>query len=89
MVPWGAKACAFKVDYYNGCVEFYLRELFDTCAVVSKRLLQLSQHQLIDACVLAGCDYVKNIKGDSFKTAVKHIRQHGAKYCDRAYCSCT
>ena len=77
-VPWNVKACCFKVDYGSGIVHLFLREVFDVSAVVSRRLLQVSHRQLIDICVLAGCDYVKNIKGMAFVKAVNCIRQHGS-----------
>ena len=78
VVPWGVKACVMKADYYTGVVEFFRRDVFDTCAVVSDRFLQVTHHQLIDICVLAGCDYVKNLRNVSFVTATKLIRRHGA-----------
>ena len=81
IVPWGVQACVLKVDYYNGIVEFFRRDVFDVSAVVSGTLLQVTQHQLIDTCVLAGCDYVKNLRGVSFVTAAKMIRRHGRLQC--------
>lgn len=38
----------------------------------------VSQHQFIDICILAGCDYCHDkIKGIACKTAIKAIRKHG------------
>ena len=62
VVPWGASLCCMKVDYTSGIVDLFNRDVFDVAAVVSKRELILTQHQLIDVCVLAGCDYVRNLR---------------------------
>ena len=58
-------------------VHLYIREVFDVCAVVSRKMLCVTQEQLIDCCVLAGCDYVKSLKDISFIKVVGLIRQHG------------
>ena len=77
MVPWKATACLFKVDYLSGKVALYRRDVFDVTATVSNRLLTITQHQLIDICVLAGCDYVKSLTNIAFKKAANLVRQHG------------
>ena len=77
MVPWNTKMCCFKVDYNSGLVHLYMREVFDVSAVVSRKILQLTQEQLIDCCVMAGCDYVKSLKDVGFITAAGLIRVHG------------
>ena len=77
MVPWGAVACLFKVDYRTGVVELFRREVFDAKAIVSKQPLVVTQKQLIDICVLAGCDYVSSLPNVGFTTAVNNIRQYG------------
>ena len=77
MVAWGVMACIFKVDYRTGMVELFKREIFEKEAIVSRRALEFTPAQLIDACVLAGCDYVKNLRGVGWVTAVNLIRQYG------------
>ena len=76
-LPWNLKKNIFKIDYHTGIVHLFIRDVFDVSAVVSTKLLHSSHFQLIDCCVLAGCDYVKNIKGEGFKKAVKNIRRYG------------
>ena len=81
VVPWGATFCCFKVDYISGMVELFIRDVFDITAVVSKRELIVTQHQLIDICVLAGCDYVQNLRNEGFKKACNNIRKYGESVC--------
>ena len=80
VVAWGATACCFKVNYFSGEIHLFNRDVFNVSAVVSRRLLVVTHQQLIDICVLAGCDYCKNLKGEGFVRAVNNIRQYGTCY---------
>lgn len=77
VVPWGAKLCCFKVNYDLGTVDLFIRDVFDVTAMVSKHPLFLSQNQLIDVCVLAGCDYVSNLRNEGFVKACNNVRRYG------------
>ena len=77
-LPWNVQKCLFKVDYYTGFVHLFMRQVFDVSAVVSRQLLQVSHHQLIDICVMAGCDYVKSLKNEGFIKSANNIRKYGS-----------
>ena len=39
-------------------------------------LLELTQRQFVDLCILCGCDYASSIKGIGPKSALKLIKEH-------------
>ncbi|KAJ7540344.1 hypothetical protein O6H91_10G009400 [Diphasiastrum complanatum] len=40
--------------------------------------LKLSLNQFVDLCILAGCDYIENIKGIGPQTALKLVQKYGS-----------
>ena len=100
-VPWGATKVLLKVDYTNGCVDLFDRDTFKAKAKVGRRdFSDVSDEQLIDMCVLAGCDYCPSLHKVGFATAFNavikygrgprvlyHWKKNGFRECDEAYCA--
>ena len=98
-IPWGADRVLLKVDYITGTVDLFDREVFKMTATVGKHnLLHVTDDQLIDICVLAGCDYYPSLRGIGFAKAFNVVieksrgtrvlyawRQQGLAGCDDVY----
>ena len=60
-----------QVDYVTGVVDLFLREVFRMSTVINDiSMMEVSNEQLIDICVLAGCDYCPSIPGIGFAKVV-------------------
>jgi len=74
LIAYGVTRLLFKMNHDGTGDEVDMRN-FDS---LSK--YPLSSYEILMICVLSGCDYLKSIRGISFKTAMRIVQDLKSKY---------
>eukprot|EP01022_Parablepharisma_sp_SALTPOND_P013074 TRINITY_DN171_c0_g1_i2.p2 TRINITY_DN171_c0_g1~~TRINITY_DN171_c0_g1_i2.p2 ORF type:complete len:573 (+),score=87.53 TRINITY_DN171_c0_g1_i2:1363-3081(+) len=81
ILVYGCEDLVLKLDYEGNCENITLQKtlsdpelFFCTKDEFVKDLTEFSTDQFIELCIIAGCDYLKNIPGIGLKRAIKYLK---------------
>ncbi|KNC79281.1 hypothetical protein, variant [Sphaeroforma arctica JP610] len=79
LIAFGCSKIIYKLEPTGMCV-MYDKELLKDDKAIGVPMSTFSDTQLLEMCILSGCDYLPSVTGMGIKTAFKYIKQFGTAH---------